>query len=52
MRRAAIMFLVGSVLTMSWSGRTTEPACTTDSECALLCPAQDPGCDGGPEGAR
>lgn len=26
--------------------------CTTDSECALLCPADDLACDGGPEDAR
>ena len=26
--------------------------CTTDSECALLCPADEPDCDGGPADSR
>jgi hypothetical protein len=35
-------------LFLAWPTQTPTE-CTTDASCALLCPANEPACDGGPQ---
>lgn len=43
----AVAFLVAA----AWAGATMDfdAGCSTDSECAVLCAADDADCDGGPQ---
>lgn len=55
MIRTLSLFAIGMVLGTTLLIATTDDGrglCTTDSECALLCPADDLGCDGGPQGEQ
>lgn len=49
--RAAAAFILLALATASLIAATdtTGALCTTDSECAMLCPADDAECDGGPQ---
>jgi hypothetical protein len=44
---AIVLGLAATLLVPSTSA--TEALCSTDTECMALCPADDAGCDGGPE---
>jgi hypothetical protein len=51
--RAVPLFLALALCTTLLIAATDDGLglCTTDGDCALLCPADDPACDGGPESA-
>lgn len=43
--------IVGDQLREARLAEEVRAQCTTDSECAALCPAGEPACDGGPQSA-
>ena len=53
--RITLGFLLRAALVLAlsalWTMQEAEPsdACTTDTECALQCTADEPECDGGPQ---
>lgn len=46
-----LALVLGTVLLIAFTDNG-QGLCTTDSECALLCPADDLACDGGPGDVR
>lgn len=46
---AALVFLFAALVLFFDEPRQLEAQCSTDTECAALCPADDLECDGGPQ---
>ena len=50
-RAAILAILINTLFLWAMNASIRQPAigCSTDTECAELCPAEDIECDGGPE---
>lgn len=48
----ALWFTLALAAAVAWAYTAANPGCITDTECAELCPINEPDCDGGPQPSR